>query len=201
MSKPSSAPSQRHLFLGKLIRQKLADVQSRPRPLSFVLLGFLLAFAFVPDRAWSESRAFTVKINFIEAMLVDRGSGQLSANIVDADRKLFVSSGGLNQTRTKSADDVFLRISFSALADGNIQPLISVVVLAHYEAVEGPGIEVVHWQNVPEYPGIFDAEGRGTVTALLKNVTCSKLDVVVNIGSDYASGQSETALLPFECKE
>jgi hypothetical protein len=166
-----------------------------------LLLGSLIALVSFMNEARGNSQWFTVEIKSIEAMLVDRATGQLSPNIVDADSKVFVSSSGMNDTPSKSADDVLLRISFEAKGDGNVQPPITVAVLEHVQFVDGPGLSIAYWESVSDYPGIFVGQEFGTVTALLKNVTCSKLDVVVKVGTEHTWGESKSVLLPFECKK
>lgn len=166
------------------------------------MLGLLLSLQVASNVAHGESSYFTVQVKSIEAMVVDRSKGTLSANIVGADRKAFVSSGS-NHQRAR-ADDVFLRVNFVAQGDGNLQPPITIVVLENVNSVDGPALQVINWQTVNDYPdspGIFDENGQGAATALLKEVTCSNLEIVVKVGTDNEWGQSATALLPFECKK
>lgn len=152
------------------------------------------------EEALGESRYFSVKIKSIEAMLVDRATGELSSNILEADSMRFLSTGQI-AGRHPTADDVFLRVRLTAEDDGNIQPPITLAVLQHLDALEGPFARVIYWRHVGEYPPFFDKDNQGALTVLLKDVTCSKLDVVVNISGGKDSHNSDVTLLPFECKE
>lgn len=126
-------------------------------------------------------------------MVVDPATGELSKDILD--RK---GSGLPNQTvySRSRRDDLFLRIRFIAKGDGNIQPPISVAVLSDIDAVEEPFADVLFWRTIWQ-EDFFDQNGRGTVTALLRNASCFRLLIVAKIGADEEG--ATTAVLPFQC--
>lgn len=207
----SSSAWQRQLRTGELIRHALAGIFLRgetgdpdlepscPRLLSVLIQGvFAICAALViptPARA-ADDGYFVVNVLGIEAFLIDRSTGALSDNIVGAGRSVFISSGSVNDTKTKPADDVLVRVHLQADRNQAFQPPVSVVVLAHLDSVAPAGefINVVKWIDRDDLK--FDGRNNEeTVTLYLSDVTCSNLDIVVR-ASAMAS-----AVLPFECRK
>jgi hypothetical protein len=189
MSK-ASAPSQRMLRAGELIRHALA---------------FFLSVYLILCPAFAESHYFSVDVQSIEVNLIDRASGKLSGDILGASENFFISVGGMWDTKSKPADDVLLRVTFKSKGDGNIQPQLSLVAVAHSNSPEAikdrfARSYVLYWESFNEPTFNFDSNGLATVSTILKSVTCSHIDIIVHVGDGDPLSGNTTVDLPFVCK-
>jgi hypothetical protein len=167
---------------------------------------FSFCFAIIGGHAQAvDDGPYDLKITSIQAFLVDRASGTLSKDIVGGGAKIFVSSGSINDTKTKSADDVLVSVHFHRTFNQAFQPNITIFALAHLKNGVEPFDEFIHvvsWQREGE---LFSDGSKGddaSATMLLKGVTCDNLDVgAVVEGGNLTSGDRAVIILPFVCKE
>jgi hypothetical protein len=176
------------------------------RKLILLAIAFLCGMFFQQKAVFANSQNFTIDVVSIDALLVDRSTGSLSKDIIGADESIFLSKGNEYDTTTKSADDVFLRVALKARGDGNIQPNVSLLVLGRSNSPQDlesryAQSHVVHWEELTASMLRFDDKANATVTALLKGVTCTPLDVIVHVeGVGGPNGMNQSIVLPFECR-
>ena len=188
--------------------QRRRLIRKSVRSLMPALVGFMFASGTSSKSFAVDDGFYDVRVKSIDAFLVDRVTGKLSDNIVGAGDDVFVSAGSINNTRTKPADDVLLRIGLEAELNQAFQPPVSIMVLEHHRLgviPAGEFITVVRWKQENDLGfGGPKNNKEVTVTMLLEDVTCSSLDVVVRVGgssNDLDNGDSGAVILPFVCKE
>ncbi len=190
----STATSLRMRRAGDLVRYS-------KRGATFCAFMFLLSASV---RA-ADDGFYDVKIKSIEGFLVNRATGKLSENIVGAGPSVFISAGSANNTRTKSADDVLVAVHFERTVNQAFQPRVTIFALAHLKdgiPPNGKSIKVIQRQNEIDLGFDADKGTTSTATMLLKNVTCSDLDIVAVVdGGNTMSGDRAAVILPFVCKE
>jgi hypothetical protein len=151
--------------------------------------------------AIAESRTFTVDLEAIEAVVVDRNTGAFSKNLVGADPGIFVTKIKRDSDWLSAVSgDVLLRIRLQGKGDGNITPKVTVAVLSyHPTGLHGPFAGIRYWREFDEQESQLTIGGKATITVFLEDVTCTNLIIAVNVGEREEGNWGSTAALPFKC--
>ena len=170
------------------------------------VLTFLILLSPISTSAGAaDDGYYDVKIKAIEAFLVDRATGKLSENVVGASPSVFISAGNVNDTKTKSADDVLVTVHFERTYNQAFQPRVTLFALAHLKNGVPPYddfISVVQWQNENDLGFGGEQGNKAAATMLLNDVTCYNLDIVAVVdGGSTVIGDRAAVMLPFVCEE